>query len=84
MTDLEFDREDRGKMLKCFTGCGSVVYMNRGQCLRHLDPSHVAGHPWTACEVCGRAMDRILGDLATVEDRTCEKCLGTISTGQKS
>lgn len=60
--------------MKCSTGCGSLVYPSRGQCLTHLDPSHVPGHPWLACDGCGRALDRLLGDDATEQDKLCNEC----------
>ena len=33
--------------LLCSTGCGLPVHHLQGQCIEHIDGSHVSGHPWT-------------------------------------
>jgi hypothetical protein len=62
--------------LLCSTGCGLPVHHRRGQCVAHIDSTHVPGHPWTPCAKCGRALDWLLGSAATVEDVTCDNCKG--------
>lgn len=54
--------------LLCSTGCGLPV---------HAD--EVLGHSWIACVGRGRALDRLLGSAATIEDATCDGCKGATS-----
>lgn len=74
MVDSPSIGSNDGLML-CRYGCPLPVYPMFGCCYGCLDGEEPKGAPWVKCLGCRRAMDVILGDAATDEDRLCKECM---------
>jgi len=64
---------NEGPML-CRYGCPLPVYTTFGCCYGCLTRDEPKNVPWVKCMRCRRAVDVLLGPLATDEDRMCEEC----------
>jgi hypothetical protein len=71
---IELLRASVDPPMLCRYGCPLPVYPGFGCCRGCVTKDEPRSVPWLKCEGCRRAVDVLLGDLATDEDRLCPMC----------